>query len=79
MGTRRMFLSSPIDWYNKFWLMTHHRREYLIAKPNEGHHAIARLSKLCNLRVITQNIDQLHLKTSLCPSHVIEVHGRLGE
>ncbi|KAF0984492.1 hypothetical protein FDP41_000391 [Naegleria fowleri] len=78
MGTRRMFQSNPLDWYNNFWLQTHHRREYLIAKPNEGHYSIARLSKLCNVRVITQNIDHLHLKTSLSPSLVIEVHGRLG-
>ncbi|KAG2386950.1 hypothetical protein C9374_001985 [Naegleria lovaniensis] len=78
MGTRRMFQSNPLDWYNNFWLQTHHRREYLIAKPNEGHYSIARLSKLCNVRVITQNIDHLHLKTSLSPSRVIEVHGRLG-
>ena len=73
-----MFLNNPLEWYNKFWLQTHHRMEYLVAKPNEGHLSIARISKLCNTKVITQNIDQLHAKTSLVQSHIIEVHGRLG-
>ena len=78
MGTRKMFQRDELHWYNSFWLTTHHKREYFVAKPNEGHLAIARLSKLCNLRCITQNIDHLHSKTSLSPSHIIEVHGRLG-
>ncbi|KAL9655708.1 hypothetical protein ABK040_004941 [Willaertia magna] len=75
-GTRKCFQSDPLDWYNTFWLQTHHRKEYLIAKPNEGHLSISKISKCCNIKVITQNIDHLHSKTSL--NHVIEVHGRLG-
>ncbi|KAL0490200.1 sir2E [Acrasis kona] len=77
-GTRKKFYEDPLVWYNKFWLRTHEKIEYFQAKPNEGHHAIARLSHRCKIKVVTQNIDRLHVKTSLLESNLVEVHGRLG-
>eukprot|EP01089_Gocevia_fonbrunei_P020091 TRINITY_DN7353_c0_g1_i1.p1 TRINITY_DN7353_c0_g1~~TRINITY_DN7353_c0_g1_i1.p1 ORF type:complete len:297 (-),score=37.99 TRINITY_DN7353_c0_g1_i1:133-1023(-) len=77
-GTRSKFVSNSKSWYNQFWLRTHHKIEYITAKPNAGHYAIAAIANCCNARVVTQNIDRLHLKTSLAPSKLVEVHGALG-
>lgn len=77
-GTRSKFKKNPTLWYNKFWLRTHQKPEYFKAQPNAGHYAIAAISQMCNAKVITQNIDRLHLQTALCPHKLIEVHGRLG-
>lgn len=78
-GTRAMFKKNELLWYNEFWLNTHERPEYYVARPNAGHYAIAHICKLVhNAKVITQNVDRLHSKTSLSPQNLIEVHGRLG-
>jgi len=78
-GTRKMFTSNELKWYNEFWLHTHERPEYYTAKPNAGHYAIAHICQLVhNARVITQNVDRLHSKTSLKNNTLVEVHGRLG-
>lgn len=52
-------------------------------KPNDGHEAIATLASLpnANIKVITQNIDGLHCRTTRTWNHqeqLIESHGRLG-
>ena len=31
-----------------------------------------------NVRVVTQNVDRLHLKAGIDPSHLVEVHGAIG-
>ena len=36
------------------------RRELLASKPNAGHYALAGLEDVFDVRVITQNIDDLH-------------------
>eukprot|EP01133_Synstelium_polycarpum_P013425 gene13425-15819_t len=77
-GTRAMFRKDPKKWWNHFWLRTHEKQEYLDALPNNGHLAISNLVDLCNVRVITQNIDELHLKSKVPEPKVIEVHGRIG-
>src|SRR5690606_30939792 len=77
-GTMACFRRDPLVWYNEFWLQTHQRPEYDRAVPNEGHHAIANLSKLTNTRCITQNVDRLHRRTHLNYNRLIEVHGALG-
>jgi NAD-dependent deacetylase len=46
------------------------------AEPNEGHRAIVTLQERGKLlAVITQNIDELHQKSGLDPSLVLELHG----
>jgi NAD-dependent deacetylase len=45
--------------------------------PNAAHRAIAALESRCEVVVLTQNIDGLHLKAG--SSEVIEIHGTLEE
>jgi NAD-dependent protein deacetylase/lipoamidase len=46
------------------------------AKPNSGHHAVARLYRRGKLSsVITQNIDGLHQASGIPDDRVIELHG----
>ena len=45
--------------------------------PNAAHSAIAALEQDCDVVVLTQNIDGLHLKAG--SSNVIEIHGTLEE
>lgn len=81
-GTREKFLKDPLEWYNTFWLATHHRKSYLTASPNVGHRTLALLAKrFKGIRVITQNIDGLHLKgkESIPEDKLVEVHGHLDK
>lgn len=51
------------------------RHELLKAQPNAGHKAIAELEKHFNVKVITQNVDNLHERAG---SHdVLHLHGEL--
>ncbi|EFA79299.1 NAD+-dependent deacetylase [Heterostelium album PN500] len=77
-GTRKKFKQNPASWWNQFWLRTHEKQEYIDALPNTGHFAINNLIRLCNTRIITQNIDELHLKSGVPEPKVIEIHGRIG-
>jgi NAD-dependent deacetylase len=46
------------------------------AKPNDGHHAIARLVAAGKVTaVITQNVDNLHQESGVPVDQVIELHG----
>lgn len=49
------------------------------AKPNAGHYALAELEKLLgeNFRLVTQNIDALHIQAGSDPERICEIHGRL--
>lgn len=58
-----------LDFYNK------RRRESLSAKPNDGHLGLAEMEKEYNVRIITQNVDNLHEKGG--SSSVIHLHGEL--
>lgn len=51
------------------------RRELLKVKPNEGHRGIAELEKDFDVRIITQNIDNLHEEAG--STHVLHLHGEL--
>jgi NAD-dependent deacetylase len=46
-------------------------------EPNAAHRAIAALERQCDVVVLTQNIDGLHIKAG--SSKVIEIHGTLEE
>ena len=58
-----------VEFYNM------RRREVLTKEPNAGHYAIAELEKYFDVKVITQNIDNLHERAG---SHdVIHLHGEI--
>lgn len=51
------------------------RRQLVAARPNQGHRIIAELEKDFDVRVITQNVDDLHERAG---SHdVLHLHGEL--
>lgn len=58
-----------LDFYNK------RRRESLQAKPNKGHLGLAEMEEEYNVKIITQNVDNLHEKAG--SSSVIHLHGEL--
>ena len=51
------------------------RRELVKVKPNEGHFGLAALEKDFDVRIITQNIDNLHEQAG--STHVLHLHGEL--
>jgi len=53
------------------------RAQLLDAKPNEAHLGVARLEKQFDVRIITQNIDDLHERAG--SSHVLHLHGELNK
>ena len=72
VATPEGFAANPklvLDFYNQ------RRRELLNTKPNAGHLGLAALEKDFDVRIITQNIDNLHERAG--SSHVIHLHGEL--
>ena len=54
------------------------RQEFTAASPNAGHQAIADLQDLGKLAfLISQNVDNLHLKSGIRPELLAELHGNL--
>lgn len=51
------------------------RRELLKAKPNAGHYGLAELEKHFDVRIVTQNVDNLHEQAG--SSKVLHLHGEL--
>lgn len=58
-----------LDFYNA------RRREVFNAKPNEAHRQLVRLEEKYDVRIITQNIDNLHEQAG--SSNVLHLHGEL--
>ncbi|MCP4577985.1 MAG: NAD-dependent deacetylase [Deltaproteobacteria bacterium] len=55
-------------------------RPWRDAEPNRGHHAIAELQKIGKLKfLISQNVDNLHLKSGIRPDLLAELHGNLSK
>ena len=74
VATPEGFAANPklvLDFYNQ------RRRELLNTKPNAGHLGLAALEKDFDVRIITQNIDNLHERAG--SSHVIHLHGELSK
>lgn len=72
VATPEGFAADPqlvLDFYNA------RRKELLTVKPNGGHIALANLEKDFDVRVITQNVDNLHERAG--SSHVLHLHGEL--
>ncbi len=64
---------NPAEFYNT---TIKHWREFALAKPNAGHHALKALEdKKVILGIVTQNIDGLHHAAG--SKSVLEVHGHL--
>lgn len=57
------------DFYNK------RRKQLYEAQPNAGHKELAALEKYFNVRIITQNIDDLHERAG--SRSVLHLHGEL--
>jgi NAD-dependent deacetylase len=53
------------------------RKQAAGALPNEGHLGLASLEKWFDVRIITQNIDNLHEKAG--SSHVLHLHGEINK
>jgi NAD-dependent deacetylase len=51
------------------------RRQLMDARPNTGHLGVAGLEKYFNVRVITQNIDDLHERAG--STSIVHLHGEL--
>ncbi|RHJ92933.1 SIR2 family NAD-dependent protein deacylase [Parabacteroides bouchesdurhonensis] len=72
VATPEGFAANPelvLNFYNQ------RRRELLNTKPNAGHIGLAELEKDFDVRIITQNIDNLHERAG--SSSVIHLHGEL--
>ena len=72
VATPEGFAANPqlvLDFYNV------RRKELLHVKPNEGHLGLAALEKDFEVRIITQNVDNLHERAG--SSHVLHLHGEL--
>jgi len=70
------FIASEISRW-KYWQMATEMYEPMKkAQPNAAHIAIAELEKMGRLDcVITQNIDNLHVRAGNSPKRVLELHG----
>ena len=54
------------------------RQDFTAAAPNSGHMAIAELQNMGRLSfLISQNVDNLHLKSGIRPELLAELHGNL--
>ncbi len=53
------------------------RKRMWQCEPNDGHRGLARLQQRFDVRIITQNIDNLHERAG--SRHVLHLHGELGK
>ncbi|RIJ41730.1 SIR2 family NAD-dependent protein deacylase [Pontibacter oryzae] len=60
-----------LDFYNQ------RRKNAHKAQPNQGHKALAELEADFDVRIITQNVDDLHERAG--SSNVVHLHGKLFE
>ena len=60
-----------LDFYNQ------RRRQLFKAEPNEAHRQLVRLEERFDVRIVTQNIDDLHERAG--SSHVLHLHGLLTQ
>lgn len=71
------YIDPGLVWQFYLW----RRHQLLIAQPNAGHVALARLSRLASKRTltITQNVDGLLARAGHDPRTLHEIHGSLFE
>lgn len=58
-----------LEFYNQ------RRKQLFDVNPNEGHKALVRLQEKFDVRIITQNVDDLHERAG--SDHVLHLHGEL--
>ncbi len=58
-----------LDFYNQ------RRKQLYEVEPNAGHYALVELEQHYDVRIITQNVDDLHERAG--SSHVMHLHGEL--
>lgn len=66
------FAANPelvLQFYNQ------RRRQIVAASPNEGHQALARLERIFDVHVVTQNVDDLHERGG--STNVMHLHGEI--
>ena len=72
-------VASPVAWETDRTLVlrfyNERRRLLLHAEPNDGHKILAGLEKVFDVRIITQNVDDLHERAG--SSQVLHLHGEL--
>lgn len=76
MATYSMFLKDP--W--EVWAWYLYRRTVCIkAEPNAGHLAIAEMERIFSdrFRLVTQNVDGLHLRAGNTEERTFQIHGNL--
>jgi NAD-dependent deacetylase len=72
VATPEAFRKNPslvIDFYNQ------RRKQVMEAKPNAGHLLLAKWQEKFNIKIITQNIDDLHERAG--SSDVLHLHGEI--
>jgi NAD-dependent deacetylase len=76
MATQAMFSVDP--WEVWAWYL-YRRTVCLKASPNLGHHAVARMEEILGdrFRLITQNVDGLHLRVQSTEERTFQIHGNL--
>jgi len=74
-----MEVASPQGWYNNQDLVlefyNQRRRNLREAQPNEGHYALAKLEDQYEVKIVTQNVDDLHERAG--SMEVLHIHGEL--
>ena len=74
VATYDAYLRNPelvLNFYNE------RRRQLFQVKPNEGHRQLVRLEEKYDVRIITQNIDNLHEQAG--STNVLHLHGILTQ
>ena len=72
-------VASPVAWENNRELVlrfyNERRKQLLEVQPNAGHRALAELEKWFEVKIITQNVDDLHERAG--STDVLHLHGEL--
>lgn len=76
MATEFQFRRDP--WEVWAWYL-YRRTVCLDASPNQAHHAIVRIERILGdrFRLVTQNVDGLHLRAGNSPERTFQIHGNL--
>ncbi|MEZ4827218.1 MAG: NAD-dependent deacylase [Bacteroidia bacterium] len=80
-GHNIMDVASPIGFKRNPELVlrfyNERRAQARLAKPNTGHYALVALEKYFDVKIITQNVDDLHEKAG--SAHILHLHGELNK
>ena len=72
-------VASPGGWQKDRSLVlrfyNERRKQLLEASPNAGHLALVKLEQYFDVRIVTQNVDDLHERAG--SSHVLHLHGEI--